>query len=121
MCNIYIIMSIFNIEELLNLPLNKNETSKVLKLYRKKKKNKDQMMDLDDIRQIDNMFRNKLGNDKFYLRVKGIHGYFTPKLANNQLNLDEIENYTQGKVRDNTKFSDEFFSVEIGFISKNKK
>ena len=110
-------MSNFNIEELLNLPLNKKETSKVLKLYRKKNKK----MDLDDIRQIDSMFRNKLGSDKFYLRVHGIHGYFTPKTVNNQLNLDDIESYTQGKVRDNTKFSNEFFSVEVGFISKNKK
>jgi hypothetical protein len=110
-------MSNFNIDELFNLPLNKNETSKILKLYRKKNKK----MDLDDIRQINNMFRNKLDGDKFYLRVKGIHGYFTPKTVGNQLNLDDIEDYTQGKVRDNTKFSDEFFYVEVGFVSKNKK
>ena len=117
MYNIYIVMSNFNIEELLNLPLNKTESSKVLKIYRKKNK----IMDLDDIRQIDNMFKNKLGTNNFYLRVKGIHGYFSPKTVGNNLNLDDIENYTDGKVRDNTKFSNEFFYVEVGFITQNKK
>lgn len=110
-------MSSFKIEELSNIPLNKKENKKVLKLT---KKTADGKLSLKELVAIDNLIRNKIGSNDFYMRVLGIHGNFTPKSMGNNLNLNDIDDYTNGRVADNTKFSDSFFHVEVGFISKNK-
>lgn len=110
-------MSNFITEEISSIKLNKDETDKVVKIKRKNNKK----MDMDDILQIDALFQTKLKGNDFYIRVLGNHGFFSPKGFGYDINLDTIEDYTKGKVHDNRKFADEFFYVEIGFTSKNKK
>ena len=108
-------MNKFDIEVISDLTLTR-QTKRTLKITRKNKK-----MDIDDIIEINNMISDKVKNGEYTMRLFGIGTTpFTVKAWNGDFNLEDMEEYTEGQVRDNTKFSDEFFQIQITYMMKNK-
>jgi hypothetical protein len=73
--------------------------------------------DVQDVfaEMIDNFKGNK--NNRFYLRVHGISQgqcYTLKGWDDTELNLDDLEEYLEGKVKDSIKFT-EFFKITIGY------
>jgi len=90
----------------------------LLRITNTNKKGENKMITIEHIKEINKRMAKKLGEKgKFYIKVNGIGNvFFTPKPINGDLDLDEFEDYFLGKVKDNAKFTNEFFSVNIGYL-----
>lgn len=107
--------------------VNKHDLGNVkkglLRVNKTDKKGNNQMLTTDDIKEINDIMKTKLnGKGKFYIKVNGIGNiFFSPKGLDTELDLDEMEDYFVGKVKDSTGFCKEFFSMNIGYIIQNIK
>lgn len=107
----------FNIETLKEIALT-GSTKRTIKITRKNNKK----MNINDVEEINKIIERKVGNDEYSIRLFGVGTTpFTIKSWDGIFNLQDMEDYTNGKVRDNTKFTDEFFQAHISYIVKNKK
>ena len=118
-------MSGFKIENISELEYS-NCISKTLKITRQDKNGKNENMDMKDLKEINDIMEEKLGHDRFMIRVFGIGtAVFCPKDYEKELNVHDIESYSKGRVADNHKFEDEFFQFQISFSQpkpvQNKK
>jgi hypothetical protein len=85
-------------------------------------KNDKKMMDMTDIKKLNDMMVKKYANKnvKYYIRIFGnLPNPITIKSFDAEYyDEDMLEDYLAGKVRVTKKF-EELFSVEIGYIKKN--
>lgn len=107
----------FNIETLKDVALT-DSTKRTIKITRKKNKK----MNIKDIEEINKIIEKKVGGSEYTIRLFGVGTTpFTIKAWNSIFTLLDMESYTEGKVGDNTKFTEEFFQAHITYIVKNKK
>ncbi len=87
------------------------------------KKENGGMMDMSDIKKIDDMMRikNEKDNVKYYMRVFGnlSHPITIKELDKDYYDEDVMDNYLEGKVKNTEKF-EKLYSVEIGYFKDLK-
>jgi len=112
-------LKITQVHEPLNLGLVKKG---LLRVNKTDKNGNEKMMNITDIKEINKiMSKRTQDKGKYYLKVNGIGNvFFTPKTLDGEMNLDEFEDYFLGKVKDSAKFTNEFFSINVGYLVNNK-
>lgn len=96
---------------------------KLIRVNKTDKKGQNVMITVDDIKDMNDIMKKKVGDKgSYYIVLHGIGNvYFNAKSLDGELDLDEIEDYFMGRVKDTGKFCNEYFSMSVGFVIKNDK